>query len=154
MPEMESLQGEGSVFYTCLCKKADKWPTWHWTGLFLQAAATATMQCQPKRCSHFPPIPPLLLTQNLSSKQNVPTDKKRPKTDAKRHHQLKSYFCWAKNTYVNTGRYQYVCFCWSVFVKMYSLTCIDTLCELLVCWWEKLMVLGFWQITCVNSSTE
>ena len=31
---MESLQGERSIFYTCLCKKADKWPTRHWPGLF------------------------------------------------------------------------------------------------------------------------
>ena len=34
MPEMESLQGERSIFYARLCKKADKWPTRHWPGLF------------------------------------------------------------------------------------------------------------------------
>ena len=34
LPEMESLQGEGRVFYTRLCKKADKWPTHHWPRLF------------------------------------------------------------------------------------------------------------------------
>ena len=34
MPEMESVQGEKSIFYARLCRKADKWPTRHWTGLF------------------------------------------------------------------------------------------------------------------------
>ena len=30
MPEMESVKGERSIFYACLCKKAEK----HWQGLF------------------------------------------------------------------------------------------------------------------------
>ena len=44
MPKMESLQGERSVFYTCLCKKADKWPTRHWPRLFYR-------QLQPPPCT-------------------------------------------------------------------------------------------------------
>ena len=44
MPEMKSLQGERSVFYACLCKKADKWPTRHQPRLFYR-------QLQPPPCT-------------------------------------------------------------------------------------------------------
>ena len=93
MPEMDSLQGERSVFYASLCTKADKWPTRHWTRL-LQAAATATMHCQPEWCTHPPPPGPAIhLAQNLSSKglrllwrgQNLTMPKS---DDAKMHYRL------------------------------------------------------------------
>ena len=79
---MESLQGERSVFYARLCKKADKWPTQHWPCKgFLQAATTAAMHCQPEKCTHPPPpVPPFLLAQNLSSKRIAPTDNMQSKS--------------------------------------------------------------------------
>ena len=78
MPEIESLKGKRSVFYTRLCKKADKQP-------FLQPAATATMHCHPEGCTHPPlSIPPFLLVQNLSSKLIALTDNMQPKV---RQHQ-------------------------------------------------------------------
>ena len=76
MSEVEPLQGERSVFYAHLCKKADKWPTWHWTKAFLQAAATTTtMHCQAEQETHPPPpVPHFLLEQNLSSKHVDPVN--------------------------------------------------------------------------------
>ena len=79
---MESVQGERSVFYVRLCKKADKWPTRRWRGVlqsaataamhrhpgcrqmahpaliraFLQPAATAVMNCNQEGCTHPPPF--------------------------------------------------------------------------------------------------
>ena len=52
------------------------------TKAFLQAAAMAAMHCQPELCTHPPPpVPPILLVQNLPSKRIAPTDNMRPKTD-------------------------------------------------------------------------
>ena len=89
MPEMESLQGEGSVFYSCLCKKADNGPP-ELTKDFLQAAANTAMHCQPELCTQsFSPLQHFLLVQNQSSKPIAPTDNMRPKSgDTKRLHWL------------------------------------------------------------------
>ena len=82
-------QGERSVFYTRSCKKADKWSTRQWPGLFVQPSATAVMHCHPQGCTHPPPRLTLSLGQNLSSEQIAPNDNMRPKSDdAKRHHWL------------------------------------------------------------------
>ena len=44
---MESLQGERSIFYTRFCKKADKWPTLCWPGLFW-SQLQQLMHCHPE----------------------------------------------------------------------------------------------------------
>ena len=58
-------------------------------GFFLQPAAMCTAPCAETRLP--PPVLPFLLSQNLSSKQIVPTDNMRPKFHDKytRHQWLK-----------------------------------------------------------------
>ena len=71
LPEMESLQGERTVFYTHLCKKAEEWATQRWPGPFYsqlqQLPCTVSQRGGP---THLP----ILLAQNLSSKRIAPTD--------------------------------------------------------------------------------
>ena len=71
MPEMESLQGERSLFVQESRQMAHP----ALTKAFQQPATTAAMHCQPEWCIHpLPPVPPFLLEQNLSSKWIGPTD--------------------------------------------------------------------------------
>ena len=66
MPEIESLQGERNVFYAGLCKKADKWPTRHWPGLFYR-------QLQRPPCTVHPPTS-LCATLSVSTEPILKTD--------------------------------------------------------------------------------
>ena len=86
MPEMESIQGERSIFNA----SADKWPDPALTKAFLQVAATAAMHCQAEWWTHPPPpVPTFLLAENLPSKRIAPTDSMQPKTaNTKKHHRL------------------------------------------------------------------
>ena len=80
MPEMESIQGES--FLCPFVQQSRQMAHPALTRAFLQPAATATMHCQPERCTHPPPpVPPFLLAQNLSSKRIVPADNMRSKSD-------------------------------------------------------------------------
>ena len=71
MSEMKALNGETSIFYTCLCKRAEKWLTLHWPELFYsqlqQPPCTVTQSDRPT--SLCPRVSPFLLMQNRSSKQ-------------------------------------------------------------------------------------
>ena len=91
-PEVESLQGERTVFYARLYKKAER-AIQCWLGVFYsqlqqprctvtqsdhfysQLQLTAAMHCHPQWYTHPPPlVTPFLLAQNLSSKRIAPTD--------------------------------------------------------------------------------
>ena len=102
LPEMEFLQGERSIFYTRLCKKANKWPTHHCPRLFYrqlqpppctekQSGGPTHLSLSTGSCNRHhalsgravePPTSPFLpfvLVQNLSSKRIMPTDNMQPK---------------------------------------------------------------------------
>ena len=67
---MESLQGERSIFYARLCKKATKKAHQALIMAFLQPATTAAMHCHPEGCTHplcFQLIPIILTIVSLAT---------------------------------------------------------------------------------------
>ena len=81
MPEMESLQGERSIFYAHLFKKQTNCPPGADQG-FSTDSCNSRHALSPRGVHPAtPPVPPFLLAQSLSSKRIAPTDNMQPKSD-------------------------------------------------------------------------